>query len=181
MHSAHTTFRKGSESLYSNTINISGEKESTFSLDDFFNDLHFFFKLSSARREDYASLENVTNIVAQYSKKHVETRWLSKKYVALRLLEQWPNLKKYFLNFLPNQSNFKSEIAKTYLHITIKKTLEKPLTEAYVSFVLLFHTILRFFFYVCKQESLWSISCFVLCVNYGMTFNQNLSRKKIIL
>ena len=56
------------------------------------------------------------------------------KYVALRLLEQLPNLKEYFLNFLPKQSNFKSEIAKTYRYIRIKKALQKPLTEAYVSF-----------------------------------------------
>ena len=69
LHPTHTAFRKGIKSLYSNTINISGEKESTFDLDDFFNDLHFFFKLSSARREDYASLEIVTNVVAQYAKK----------------------------------------------------------------------------------------------------------------
>ena len=69
LHPTHIAFRKGIKSLYSNTINISGEKESTFDLDDFFNDLHFFFKLSSARREDYASLETVTNVVAQYAKK----------------------------------------------------------------------------------------------------------------
>ena len=56
------------------------------------------------------------------------------KYVAFHLLEQWPNLKEYFLNFLPKYSNFKSEIAKTYCHIRIKKALEEPLTEAYVSF-----------------------------------------------
>ena len=61
---------------------------STFDLHDFFKDLNFFFKLSSARWESYASLENVTNVVAQYAKKHVETWWLSMKYVALRLLEQ---------------------------------------------------------------------------------------------
>ena len=54
--------------------------------------------------------------------------------MALCLLEQWPNFKEYFLNFLPKQSNFKSEIAKTYRYIRIKKALEKPLTEAYVSF-----------------------------------------------
>ena len=64
-------------------------------------DWPFFFKLSSARREDYASLENVMNVVAQYAKRYVETQWLSMKYVALCLLEQWPNLKEYFLNFLP--------------------------------------------------------------------------------
>ena len=102
LHSIHTAFRKGTKSLYSNTINILEEKESTFGLDDFFNDLHFFIKLSRARREDYASLENVTNVVAQYAKKHVETRWLSMKYVVLPLVEQWPNL--------PKHGNFKSEV-----------------------------------------------------------------------
>ena len=73
VHPTHIPFRKGIKSLYSNTINISGEKESTFDLDDFFNDLHFFFKLASAKREYYASYGNVTNVVAQYAKKHVET------------------------------------------------------------------------------------------------------------
>ena len=73
LHPTHTAFRKGIKSLYSNTVNLSGEKESTFDLDQFFTDLHFFFKLLSARREDYASLENVTNVVTQYAKKHVET------------------------------------------------------------------------------------------------------------
>ena len=104
-----STFRKDIKSLYSNTINIPGEKESAFDRDDF-NDLHFFFKLSSARREDYASLGNVTNVVAQHAKKHVETRRLSMKYVTLCLLEQWSNSKEYFLNFLPKQS--KSEISE---------------------------------------------------------------------
>ena len=130
----HTAFQKGIKSLYLNTINISREKESTFDLDDFFNDLHFFSKLSSARQEDYASLENVTNVVRHYAKKHVETRWLSMKYVALCLLEHWSDLKEYFLNFLPKQSSFKSEIGKTYCYIRIKKAVEEQLTEVYVYF-----------------------------------------------
>ena len=88
LHTIHTAFRKYIMSLFSNIVNISGRKESTFDLHDFFNDLNFFFKLSSARWESYASLENVTNVVAQYAKKHVETWWLSMKYVAVRLLEQ---------------------------------------------------------------------------------------------
>ena len=73
LHPTHTAFRKSINSLYLNTINISGEKESTFDhLGDFFNNLHFLFKLSSAKWEDCASLENVTNVVAKYAKKHVE-------------------------------------------------------------------------------------------------------------
>ena len=64
----HTAFRKVIKSLYWNTVNISGEQELPFDLDGFFNGLHFFFKLSSARQEDCASLENVTNVVVRYAK-----------------------------------------------------------------------------------------------------------------
>ena len=65
----------------------------------FFNDIRFFFKLSSAKREDYASLQTITNVAAEYAKKHTSTRWLSMKYVCIRILEQLPNLKEYFLEF----------------------------------------------------------------------------------
>ena len=76
------------------------------------------------------------------------------KYVALPLLEQWPNLKEYFLNFSPKQSNFKSEIVKTYRYIRIKKALEEPLTEAHVSFCAFTVHDFESFFYLCKQENL---------------------------
>ena len=88
LHKVHTAFRKGIKKL-------------SFDLDELFIDIHFFFKLSSARREDYANLVDVTNLVAEFAKKHVETRWLSMKYVAVRILEQWVNLTEYFLTFLP--------------------------------------------------------------------------------
>lgn len=51
------------------------------------------------------------------------------KYVALRCLEQWVNLKEYFLNFLPKQKNFKSEVSRTQRYARIKVALEEPLTE----------------------------------------------------
>ena len=82
----------------------------TFDIDNFYIDVHFFFRLSSARREDYASFESVTGVVAEYAKRHVETRWVSMKKVTVRCLEQWANLKEYFLSYLPNQPNFKKDI-----------------------------------------------------------------------
>ena len=54
----------------------------------------------SAKREDYTNLVDITNLVAEFANKHIETRWLSMKYVAVRILEQWVNLKEYFLTFL---------------------------------------------------------------------------------
>ena len=105
LHPVHPAFQKGIKQLFqgqvpsatSNSEN-SGElpkKKGTFDLDDFFTDIHSFFKLSSARLEDYTSLESVTGVVAEYAKKHAETRWVSMTYVAVRCLEQWPNLKEF--------------------------------------------------------------------------------------
>ena len=73
----------------------------------------FFFKLSSARSEDYASLDSMTEIAVQYAKQHTEIRWLSMKSVAVRLLEQYDNIKEYFLKFLPKVKSFKYHITPT--------------------------------------------------------------------
>ena len=111
------------------------KKKGTFDVDDFFTDTHSFFKLSSARREDYTTLESVTGVAAEYAKKHAETRWVSMKYVAVRCLEQWPNLKEYFLKFLLKQKNFKHEIENTARYTCLKTCFADPTMEAYVAFV----------------------------------------------
>ena len=50
-----------------------------FPYDSFFHDLSFFFHLSSARREDDNSLEEIMHVTTHYVKKHDPTRWLSMK------------------------------------------------------------------------------------------------------
>ena len=62
----HTAFRKGITKI-------------PFDYDKFFYELHFFKKNSSARRESYLSLQSVTNVVAEYAKKHAPTRWITTK------------------------------------------------------------------------------------------------------
>ena len=44
------------------------EKTGSFDMNDLFQDLHFIFKRSGARREDYASLESITAVTAEYMK-----------------------------------------------------------------------------------------------------------------
>ena len=105
-----------------------------FNLNEFFHDIHFFFKPSSARREDYASVEEVTEVAARYAMQLIETRWLTMKYVAVRTLQQWKSLKKYLLKFLPKESNFKSTVANTNRFKRIYAALQDPLTEACTSF-----------------------------------------------
>ena len=41
--------------------------------------------------------------------KHVSTRWISIQDVLIRVLEQFSNLKKYFLQVLPEQKRFKGK------------------------------------------------------------------------
>ena len=78
LHPVHSAFQKGIKQLFqgqflSRTSNSEGSgelpnKKGTFDLDDFFTETHSIFKLSSARHEDYTSLESVTGVVTEYAK-----------------------------------------------------------------------------------------------------------------
>ena len=72
-------------------------------LDQVATDLHFFFKRSATRREDYKMVENITEITTHYMKKHVESRWLSTDRSLVPILEQIKNLREYFLKEIPKQ------------------------------------------------------------------------------
>ena len=85
-------------------------------------------------REDYACLESVTNVSAAHAMKHAETGWLSMKDVCVCVLEQWKNLKEYFLKFLPKNKAFKKIIAPTSRSKRIKPALESAFTEPYIAF-----------------------------------------------
>ena len=126
-----------------------GLQKLEFPYGSFFHDLSFFFHLSSARREDYKSLEEITHVTAHYVKNHGPTRWLSMKQVGVRVLEQLENLSEYFFgkNFLPKQKGFK--ISERYERIV--EQLKRHDIEVYLAFMLFvsqdFESFLRFFRY----------------------------------
>ena len=66
--------------------------------------------------------------------KRTETRWLSTKYVCVRVLEQWKNLKEYLLKFLPRDKTFEQRIVPTSRYKRIKTELKSALTEPYIAF-----------------------------------------------
>ena len=78
-------------------------------------------------------LGELTNVVAKYAIKHISTRWLNMKYVCIRLLEQLPNLKEYFLKFLPKIDQY-NKLKKTERYQRIKSILADPMSEVYLSF-----------------------------------------------
>ena len=107
----------------------------SFNLCHFFTDIHFFFKLSTgARREDQRSLQSLTDTFDKFVIKHVETKWLSRKQVAVRVVEQWGSLTEYFLKCFPKQKDAFREINKTARYQRIAEALEDTITLADVSF-----------------------------------------------
>ena len=79
-------------------------------------------------------MENMTNISVQYPLRHVETRWLSMKGIAVRITNQWENLCLYFLKFLPTQKTFRHAVRKTRYQ-RIENALESDSTRVCLSFL----------------------------------------------
>ena len=120
-------------------------------IEQFLIDVHFLFKLSSARREDFKEMEIITDVTAQYLLKYCSTRWLCISKVVARMLEQYDNVHAYFIAKLPTLPNFKgkSGVEATARYQRIKKNLNVPFllpnmafivyaTQIFQSFVLLF-------------------------------------------
>ena len=150
-----------------------------FNFDEFFCNIHFFFKLSCGRREDLKDMKNITNISVQSALCHVETRWLSIKRVAVRIINQWENLCQYFLKFLPMQKTFKQTVKKAIRYQSIKNALESDSTRIYLSF-LVFTASFENFLLTCQYEEpliLWS---FQSCVNYTVIFFKVYQKEVII-
>ena len=82
-------------------------------LDRFAIDLHFFFSLSTARREDFQGMSEITDV-------HCCTRWLSIDKVLVRIIEQYANIKEYFLVFCPSKMYLK-EVLRLDQQIIIRE------------------------------------------------------------
>ena len=91
LHPTHTAFKKALDQLGLN-------------VDIFLVNMHGYFKISTARREDLIELrlELDEDDVQQFFLRHVATRWLTMKLVAERILKHWRNVTEYFVVYLPN-------------------------------------------------------------------------------
>ena len=114
------------------------EIKSIIDLNEIATDLHFFFKRSAARREDYKLAEEITETTVWFMKKHVESRWLSIDRSLVRILEQLPNLRVYFLEKLPKEKGFhaKNGLASNSRYKRICKILNSKEAEVCMSFII---------------------------------------------
>ena len=101
------------------------QSEAGIDLDQIVLDLYGFFKYSAKRIKDYLSVKEFTDLQGRRMLKHVSTRWVSIQDVLIRILEQLPNLVKYFLTDLPKEPGFnnKSGVGNQERYIRIKKAL----------------------------------------------------------
>ena len=69
---------------------------------------------------------------------HCQTRWLSLDRVLFRIIEQFDNLKEYFLVKLPTLPGYKDKngIRESERYQKIKNALTNPATKVYMSFVI---------------------------------------------
>ena len=124
--------------------------------------MHFFFKHSAARREDYVSVSSITDITSQFVLQHCQSWWLSLDRVVVRIAEQFENLKEYFLVKLPLLPGFtgKNGIWETDCYQRIRKALTDLKTKIYMSFIIHFaqnfKDYLIYLYKVLNQKSTFS-------------------------
>ena len=104
-------------------------------IETFINDTSYFLKSSSARREDYAFMEIITDIEAKYALRHICVRWLSMKKPILRLLQQWENILEYFFKFIPKEDDYKKVIKSSNRYKRIIGFLKDPTSKAGLCFI----------------------------------------------
>ena len=87
LHVVHNSFQEG--------LNLYGTQAEELAFD-----LHYWFKISPCKHEDFLKLQEGTELDDSFSIQHVQTRWCSLIPALERVQKKLPLLKKYFLDFI---------------------------------------------------------------------------------
>ena len=90
---------------------------------EFLRDLFQWFNRSPSRRDDYLKVSKY--IPGRFIRRFVITRWLEIGPILTRVIQQWANLREYFLLFIPNQDKNSMNNSR---YIQIRKFLQSKLT-----------------------------------------------------
>ena len=114
-------------------------------VDDLAVDIHSFFKISSARREDFKFIQLEEEVETHTFLRHVPSRWLTLGPVVDRLIEQWEPLQKYFTHLAnkdpknaPTSSAFKTRLQNKQTLVELH--FLQSVMPLYHSFLELFQT-----------------------------------------
>lgn len=129
LHVVHNSFRKGLDKY--------GAKAEDLCIDVF-----YFFKRSSAQREDYQKIQEDLALEEHVFVRHVQTRWLSLLPAVIRILEQWDRLKKFFSKLDKNEGHRTKEIYSTLIsdEARVQFTFLKEIKPLFDEFLLVFQT-----------------------------------------
>ncbi|CAF4651079.1 unnamed protein product [Rotaria sp. Silwood1] len=125
--------------LIHNSFKI-GMDGTNWSIEEFLNNLGFWFSRSPSRREDYLKLaKNLSNDIGKFIRRFIIIRWLDVGPIIERVIEQWTNLKEYFIRFIP--TNRKISL-NNHRYIQIRRIFETKSTLIRLNFlVFLYHNI----------------------------------------
>ncbi len=133
LHVVHNAFAKGLEEYGKN-------------ISEFVLEVYQWFKLSAARREDFAALQEKKGVKTVGFLKHVECRWLTLEPAITRIIEQFDLLKQHFLTDLPKTDK---SVAGNSRYNRIKRHLESKDIPVQLHFLksicVLFTTFLSYF------------------------------------
>ena len=142
LHICHNAFAKGLEMFGS-------------SISEFVIDLHLWFKMCAARREDCELVLEEMGLAKHKFLKHVECQWLSLQPAEnhstilqslLRILDQMNGLKRCFLTVLPEKQSASTSNVR---YIRIRRQLESKELVAQIHFLVIvadiFNPFLKFF------------------------------------
>ena len=104
-------------------------------------------------------LRKLLGSMQKIQQKHCSTRWLSLKFVAVWLLEQWENLTEYFLKFLPKQKIFKGTIKETSRYKRIIEVIQSDLAQHYLAFCGFSSADFEKFLFEISVNNQWFICC----------------------
>lgn len=99
-------------------------KSSKFYVEDMCVDMYYWFDKSTKRKSDLEDFCVFCDVTYKQILKHVNTRWLSLNTAVNRILHVYPGVTSYFKSRSESQPRFKR----------LRRIIEDPLTEVYLSF-----------------------------------------------
>ena len=89
-------------------------------------DLHAWFKNHPCKKDDFMKLSDDAAIENEaLFLRHVITRWLTLSATLKRVLERWSLAKKYFLEWLPQQAEYKQTLKVSGRYKRIAKCFQE--------------------------------------------------------
>ena len=84
--------------------------------------LGFLFENAPCKIEDFVNIaESITKVDESLSVRHINSRWVTLSPALEQILKQWKDSKKYFLEHIPKQKEYKNKLTSNKRYQKIRK------------------------------------------------------------